>query len=64
MFKKGDKVLFETFGNQQKGEIIGGRKIYKGIPMYKVKILSPVKQMGWLTTIREDDLQHVNNSDD
>jgi len=63
MFKTGDRVLFETFGNEQRGEIIGNRKVYKGVPMYKIKILSPPGQIGWLTTIKEEDLRYQNNSD-
>lgn len=63
MFKKGDHVLFETFGSEQKGEIIGNRKVFKGVPMYKIKILSPAGQLGWLTTIKEEELRLKNNSD-
>ena len=56
MFKVSDVVTFDRFGEPQRGEIISSRKVFRGIAMYKIKILSPAKKIGWQTMLAENDL--------
>lgn len=57
MFKSGDIVTFDKFGNRQKGVLTDNGKECYGIMMYNVKILSPRGQFGWITTLGIGDIE-------